>query len=512
MGKIVCFLAFFVACCVVFADEPEKEPGAPKPPVEKPQNPKDKPAQQPQPEKPKVPEGCIAVADAGYFKLVSADVQKLKWGKRGSDEKLEFPEDLFVVKFALTNSGKGTLTYVPAHSRIEETHRGRDDKNNVYKQAGTGEIARFAGYFPEGACTETVVRIEPGKSVEDIIVFEKPKPEAEKIVLTIETEPLLLTDYGCIEIEIPLLLGRPDPAKQPSAKFTEKAREKIELKVKGDAKIGNTVIARLLSAQLKRVSAVSKEFDVVVTAEKTSLIVKFTFENKTSKNIPYTAFLGPEFGMHVVARDDSGHRYGMFSLSGFDLCDAKSGLPSAIKAKETITDLLIIEPPQASAKFITIIVITDFLFPNADKLAGLLLAKIPLNNGKIDTEKNSYIKFVHQELALEQKTVIDIVDEWSTLDKTKWEDKYSGIRVSGKAKVATSRYIDEIGCTEVTLEIAENVIKQTTYVIEIIVPGSLPISPDDNVQYKGVIWGAKSEKDRSLTVLTLQVFGITVRK
>jgi hypothetical protein len=222
------------------------------------------------------------------------------------------------------------------------------------------------------------------------------------------------------------------------------------------------------------------------------------------------AFLAPEFGMHVVARDDQGRRYGMLGLSGFDLCEAKTGLPNAIKAKETVTDLLIIETPQVAAKFITIIAITDFLFPNVDKFAGLLMAKIPLNNGKIDREKSSYIKFVHQELALEQKIVIDIVDEWSTADRTKWDDKYCGCRVSGKGKVFNCRYIEELGCTEILLKVGENALKQATYVIEIIVPGCLTFRDGDDVQYKGVIWAAKSEQEGS--VLALKVFGISVKK
>jgi hypothetical protein len=561
MGKMVCFLAFFAMCGLLFADviylkdgrkiegkiiretedevvvkmkftelpiskadiekiertagEPEEKADTPKAPVEKPaekpEKPKEKPAVQPQPEKPKVPEGCLGIADVAYFKLISAQVEKLKWVKQGSNEKMDVAEDFLAIRFALTNSGKETLIYVPAHSRLEEVHRGRDEKNNVCKQAGTGE-ARLRGYFPEGACTETVAKIEQGKSVEDIIVFLKPKPEAEKIILTIETEALLLTDYGYIEIEIPLLLGSPDPTKQPTAKFTEKAREKTELNVKGEAKIANAIAARLLSAEFKRVSAVSKEHNMVVTAQATSLVLKFAFENKTSKSISYMAFLAPEFGMHVVARDDQGRRYGMLGLSGFDLCEAKSGLPNAIKAKETITDLLIIEPPQVGAKFITIIAITDFLFPKVDKFAGLLMAKIPLNNGKIDREKSSYIKFVHQELVLEQKTIIDIVDEWSTADRTKWDDKYCGSRVSGKGKVFNNRYIEEFGCTEVLLMVGENALKQATYVIEIIVPGCLTFRDGDDVQYKGVIWGAKSEQEGSVTVLALQVFGISVKK
>ena len=185
---------------------------------------------------------------------------------------------------------------------------------------------------------------------------------------------------------------------------------------------------------------------------------------------------------------------------------------NGIKAKETLTDFLIIEPPQAGAKFITIIAITDFLFPNIDKFAGLLIAKIPLSNGKIDREKSSYIKFVHQELALEQKTVIDIIDEWSTLDKTKWDDKYCGGRVSGKGKVFNSQYIEEIRCTEILLKVGESAVKQATYVVEIIVPGCLAFQDGDDIRYKGVIWGAKSEQERSLTFLALQVFGIWVKK
>jgi hypothetical protein len=490
MGKIVCFVAFFAVCGLLFADEPKKQPA---------------------PEKGKVPEGCIAIADVAHFKLTSAQVEKLKWIRRENKEKVEVPEDLLVVKFALTNCGKEVLIYVPVHSRLEGGHRGRDDKNNVYKQTALAGFARSAGIYPEGACAETVVKIEPGKSVEDIVAFEKPKAEAEKITLTIEMEPLLLADYGYIEIEIPLLLGRPDPTKQVTTKFTEKAREKAELNVKGDAKIASSVVVHLLCAELKRVSAANREHNVVSTTQGAFLMLKFAFENKTSRSIPYAAFLAPEFGMHVVARDDLGRRYSMLALSGFDLCEAKSGLPNAIKGKESITDYLIIEPPQAAAKSITIIVVTDFLFPNNDKLAGLLVVRIPLSQGKIDREKNTYIKFVRQELGLEQKTAISIIEEWSTLDRAKWDDKYCGIRVSGKAKVFHVQYEAEGGYSLVFIRAGDDAAKQVTYLIEIIVPGAVSIQTDDDIYYKGVIWGAKSEEGREKYML-LQVFGITVKK
>jgi hypothetical protein len=488
----------------LLADGPEGKPESPKAPPEKPQKPKD----QPQVEQPKAPEGSIAISDSVYFKLIGSGVQKLKWTKRGSSKVVEMPEDVLIVKFSVTNSGKGTLVYISAHSRLEEKHKGRDEKNNAYKQLGTAGVAKETGYFPEGASPEAVIRLEPGKTIEDAIVFEKPKQEAEKVILTLETEPLLLADYGYIEIEVPVLLGKTDPTKQPTAQFTKKTLEKTELTVKGEARIANSIVARLVCAQLKPVSALDKEYNVVITTKGDFLVLKLSFENKTSKNISYTAFLAPEFGAHVVARDDLGKRYMMLGIKGCDLCEAKSGLPSGIKPKETITDLLILEPPQAGAKSLTVIAVTDLLFPGADKFAGLLLAKIPLSNGKVDREKNSYIKFIHQELALEQKVIIDVIDESSTLDKTKWDDKYCGIRVSGTGKVFNVYHDEEGNYTQVIIRIGESSLKQVTYAVEIVVPGSLALQANDEIQYKGVIWGVKSEEG----VCALGIFGISIKK
>ncbi|MHC4660121.1 MAG: hypothetical protein ACYS8W_00405 [Planctomycetota bacterium] len=398
-----------------------------------------------------------------------------------------------VINYEVENGTSKNLNIKGIYQRMACVGFAKTDKDKKLEQ--------IIFMWPYKGVPDPDPRLGKGGKLNDSIFFQAPPKEVKTVTVTLDTDRIMHRGGGNLLLTVPLKDGAIDNAGTFDMKFEVKPKKKRSEIM--EAEVMKDVFFEIFNIETRIVTEEklgNKGPSIDLAGEK--MVINFTVHNRSKSKVQYTPILARQDSYSQVARDDKGETVHEYNPPESYVCGrlrpTRDQMQVTLEPGEMVADIVVLDPPSESAKFVRYLLDVNSLF-SGSKLDAMFNVKIFLRDGCVYGRKKPKFKLDKRRVPLTEKQATALAKDFVKKGKDKFTEKNFGYRVIGKAKVTRienreleSGNILTIVFCEVGKEFQRG--NKTSFMVALLKIGPTPygISQGDMITYKGSIIGGET--------------------